>query len=111
VEVRLPEGLRERLEIPAVFAEEKLHCKGSYGFGEDRHGMQLILVERLDICLDQNSVPQYVRPGLSRQEYDRLFDNLSAEITASPMGSDRAPKEVEEPAAQDGDGGGWVVGA
>lgn len=110
VEVRLPEGLLERLEIPAIFGEEKLHCKGAYRFGQDRHGMQLIIVERLDLCLDHNAVPQYVRVGISRQDYDRLFDNLSAEITSSPMGGDRVPKEVEEPVAQDEDGGGWVVG-
>jgi hypothetical protein len=95
VDVIFFDGLEDRLEFPS--GEGFLNCKGKFNFIDDMHGMRKIAVERLDLCVDDEGVPQYVRPGISREQYDLLFNNITAELSASPMGANRiVGKDVGE---------------
>ena len=97
------DGLEKNLSFPGVL--EFLNCKGEYAFITDFHGMRSIAVERLDLCVDSDGVPLYVRPGLSRQDYDSLYDNLLAELLASPMGGERERKDFENLEAHEAEQG------
>jgi hypothetical protein len=109
-EVIFTDGLESRLPVPGSHSAF-LNCKGDFALVEGDHLQRSILAERIDMCVDDEGIPQYVRPGLSRSVYNRVLEELSAEFSPNTAGEDRSePSKDYDPISEEGDGSVAVPG-